>query len=291
MYSRKFVCVIKANGRVLRESNGEVRVPFGSEYSILLKNLNSVRVMAKISIDGQDATEGTWLVLGPNTNSEIERFIKSGNLSAGNRFKFIERSAPVEAHRGIGAEDGLVRIEFKTERVLPPPPVYYPPVYPPVWPQPTWPRWPDRRRRLGDFGFERRSGPSASSGISGQSVSSFNVSTTTGASGASGASVDTSVEETTSFCGYAGSSVAPEPAPAGITVQGGVSNQKFVWTESFPVHEPGEVIVLRLVGSIGGQQVTQPVTVEQKPKCTTCGRVNRAGSQFCSQCGTSLNII
>ena len=281
MYSNKFVAVIKVNGRVLRENNGEVRVPFGSEYSLLLKNLNSVRVMAKISVDGQDATEGTWLVLGPNSNSEIERFIKNGNLSTGNRFKFIERSPAVEAHRGIGAEDGLVRIEFKTERILPPPPVY----------RPSQPYWPPRGRRSGDrFGLERRWG---ASGSSSRSLGSFtqasvnvNSAYTVNSSTATG-----SLDETSVCGGAAAAGPAPEPAPAGITVQGGVSNQTFVWTESFAVHEPGEVIVLRLVGEVGGQQVTQPVTVDYKPKCTSCGLVNRANSKFCSQCGTGLVLI
>jgi hypothetical protein len=287
MYSNKFVAVIKANGRVLRENNGTVAVPFGSEYSILLKNLNSVRVMAKISIDGQDATEGTWLVLGANTNSEIERFIKNGNLSAGNRFKFIERSPAVEAHRGIGAEDGLVRIEFKTEKVWAPPP---PPIF-----QPSYQPWPRPGRRSTDsFGTRSLGGTRlrASGGISGQSVNSVHTSYHTANSTVTGSLDEASVDDVVAGGGGAAAAApSSEPAPAGITVQGGVSNQHFQWTDSFPVHEPGEVIVLRLVGAIDGHQVTQPVTVEQKPTCTTCGRVNRATNKFCAQCGTSLTLI
>lgn len=60
MYHQKLVCCVKVGGKVLRESGDSVNIPFGSEYSILLKNLNSVRIQAKVFIDGQDATEGTW---------------------------------------------------------------------------------------------------------------------------------------------------------------------------------------------------------------------------------------
>src|SRR4051812_15745120 len=95
------VCVIRAAGQVLREIDNTVTLPFGSEYSILVKNLNSVRIQIKVSVNGIDATEDTKLIIQPNASLELERFIKGGNLNAGNRFKFIERTAGVEAHRGI----------------------------------------------------------------------------------------------------------------------------------------------------------------------------------------------
>ena len=58
VYQNKVVAVIKVDGKVLREDNGSVRLPFGSEYSVLVKNLNSVRVEAKITIDGKDVGDG-----------------------------------------------------------------------------------------------------------------------------------------------------------------------------------------------------------------------------------------
>ena len=121
MYSNKFVATVKANGKVLREVGDTVFLPFGCEYSILLKNLNIVRAQATITIDGEDVLNGSALVIDPNSDLEIERFLK--DLDKGNRFKFIERSASVEQHRGVGAADGLVRIEWQFER---PAPVYTP---------------------------------------------------------------------------------------------------------------------------------------------------------------------
>src|SRR5271166_3821722 len=117
VYHQKLVACIKVGGQVLRESDNTVSIPFGSEYSVLLKNLNSKRVQVKVSVDGQDATEGTWLIIGPNQTIELERFIRNGNLQSGNKFKFIPRTKQIEKHRGLKADDGLVRVEYKTERV------------------------------------------------------------------------------------------------------------------------------------------------------------------------------
>ena len=84
-YKKNFVAAIKVGGRVLRESSDRVELPFGSEYSVLLKNLDSVRMQARITIDGKDATG--WLIIGPNQSVDVERFVE--NLDRGNRFKFI----------------------------------------------------------------------------------------------------------------------------------------------------------------------------------------------------------
>jgi hypothetical protein len=144
VYSHQFVAAVKVNGSILRETAGKVAVPFGSEYAVYLKNLASVRAMARVEIDGTDATEGTWLILGPNSSMDLGRFIRNGNLQSGNRFKFIKRTQRIEESRGIKGEDGLVRIEYKFVK-LPDPEVhthhynhyhdYHYPYYP------YWPYW------------------------------------------------------------------------------------------------------------------------------------------------------
>ena len=58
MYNSKLVASIKANGKVLREFKDTVYIPFGSEYSILLKNLNTVRALINIYIDGDNVVPG-----------------------------------------------------------------------------------------------------------------------------------------------------------------------------------------------------------------------------------------
>ena len=114
MYESKLAAAIKVNGKVLREFKDTVHIPFGSEYTILLKNLNTTRAVVHVFIDGDDTVPG-GLVIDPGREVDLERWIKNGNLTEGNKFKFIERTGSVEQHRGIGIEDGLVRVEFQFE--------------------------------------------------------------------------------------------------------------------------------------------------------------------------------
>lgn len=275
MYQNKLVATIKVNGKVLRETNGTVAIPFGSEYSVFVKNLNSRRALVKISVDGED---GTWLIVQPNNSIELERFIRNNNLNSGNKFKFIERTDAIEEHRGIKADDGLVRIEYKFEREH---------VQQPIvdygwdnWPKPCFPPipWDRRGPRLGD-NLYKSARPSASgsilrstrsTGISGQSVNTSNYAT------------PEAFSETS--CAFQSSSAEP----TGITVDGGISHQQFVYGENFETETQSHVIVLRLVGELAGKKVSKPITVKTKVNCSSCNLKNKPGAAYCSRCGTGL---
>ena len=114
MYSNNLAAAIIVGGKVLREFGDTVYLPFGSEYKIRIKNLNSVRAKVSIEIDGQCVTDGS-LVVDAFGTTDLERFIRNGNLDRGHRFKFIERSEKIEQYRGIGAEDGIVSIRYEFE--------------------------------------------------------------------------------------------------------------------------------------------------------------------------------
>lgn len=119
MYNQKMVAAIKVAGKVLREDGETVRIPFGSEFSVLLKNLNTVRAIVNVEIDGTDVTGGAGLIVPPGGSIDLERFIKNNNMAEGLRFKFIERTAKIEnGPRGVKAEDGLVRVTFEFEKVV-----------------------------------------------------------------------------------------------------------------------------------------------------------------------------
>ena len=272
MYHNQVVAVVKAGGKVLRESGNIVTIPFGSEYSVLIKNLKSVRIQFKVSVDGTDATNGTWIIIPANGSVELERFIRNGNWERGNRFKFIERTHEIEEHRGIKAEDGLIRIEYQTERISVPRVHYYdkwvpierpyipdPPCYP-KWPRPYWDHTPQII---------------CDSGPRGSSASNMGVMRSAG-------SVN-HVSTQNMNCSLGNDS--------GITVAGSESNQKFVAGAWFPVESQSEVIVLQLRGEVAGKKVTKAVTVNLKSKCVTCGRSNKSTAQFCGKCGTAVQII
>lgn len=92
VYSKKFVVVIKCNGKILREVNNEneVILPFGAEYSILLKNLDNRRAVAEISIDGNDVLDGRRLVINANEETELKGVMINSVVK--NAFKFIQKT-------------------------------------------------------------------------------------------------------------------------------------------------------------------------------------------------------
>ena len=269
MYESKMVCCLKANGKVLREHKDTVYVPFGTEYSILIKNLNSVRAMVNISIDGKDIADGKAdFIVNANTEIDLTRFLSNGNMNQGNKFKFIERTPGIEQHRGVGVEDGIIRIEFQFERQ----PQQL------TWPTPDY--WKDKLYYR-DPGYLTSKAPDFWNQTIGTSANA-NSSMLRSVSHATSDPMFTAQASSTS---YAANDV-------GITVPGSVSDQKFQSVAGFALDGVKHVMVLRLFGETPeGKKVVEPITVKAKPKCVTCGRVNKAGAKFCTDCGTSLQIV
>ena len=268
-YKKNFVAAIKVNGQILRESNDRVELPFGSEYSILLKNLDSVRMQARISIDGQDATG--WLIVEPGRDIDVERFVK--DLDRGNRFKFIERTERIEEHRGVRADDGLVRVEFKREKVFDPPKLVYHDHHYYYYPSGCWP-W--NSGTLGSASFQANQNTL-------HDGHHLTASCSTGMRSGSGAGAIVAMNmarsaEPTSF------------NDAGITVPGSISDQKFISVSGFET-ENAEVIVLHLVGKNASNFVKVAKTVKTKIECETCGKKNKSSAKFCAECGTSLEKV
>ncbi len=243
-------------------------LPFGSEYSILIKNLNTVRAIVHVNIDGQNMTKD-GLVINANSEVELERKI-TDNMNKGNKFKFIERNDAVEAHRGVKLEDGVVRIEYQFEKTYSYQPIYY--VSPTIW-----------------YG----SGPYFG-GVSTSATSSSPLrSTATGsASAAYGALNNSQVSYNSSETLSASNFVEQGLNDAGITVPGSESNQKFNTVSSFPLEYEKHVMIFKLLGETADNEpIRKPVTVKSKPKCSTCGRTNKAHAKFCSACGTALQVF
>ncbi len=260
MYNQKLVASIKANGKVLREFKDTVYIPFASEYSILLKNLNTVRAVVNVFIDGENVVPG-GLVIDPGRTVDLERWIKNGNLSEGNKFKFIERTQAIEdGPRGIKLEDGLIRVEYQFE--IPRPVIN---ISNTQWNTPVYGSGVMRglNGNAGDVAWPAGS-VTCSATLNSVSPQAFNVQ-------ASGASFK---NET------------------GITVPGSKSTQTFQTVTVGALETQVHNIVLKLVGDLGDNKpVDKPVTVKHKPKCVTCGKQNRAHAKFCVECGTALEIF
>jgi len=277
MYNQKLVASIKSKGKILREFKDTVYIPFASEYSILLKNLNTVRAVVNVYIDGENAVPG-GLVVDPGRSVDLERWIKNGNLTEGNKFKFIERTAAIEdGPRGIKQEDGLIRVEYQFEI---PRPIFQ------VTQTNLWSQYPG----VTDKFTVTASGASYSTNVNGVMRG-----------------VDFSAGEATRASASAFiNQVAPQSSElhdgmatmdsyaneVGITVPGSKSTQGFQHTTVGALDPTIHNIVLKIVGDLGDNKpVEKPVTVKAKPKCVTCGKQNKATSKFCAECGTALEIF
>jgi len=113
-YKNNFAVAIKHNGKILRDRSEVVRLPFGSEYSVLLKNKDSRKAVVQVEIDGVDVIDGNALIVGPNDSVELKGFMKGSTVR--NKFKFIEKTRKISKYRGDRIDDGLVRVEYKFER-------------------------------------------------------------------------------------------------------------------------------------------------------------------------------
>ena len=304
MYGNKLAAAIKVNGKVLREFKDTAYIPFGSEYTILIKNLNTVRALVNIYIDGENIVPG-GLVLNAGQELDLERSVKNGNLNSGNKFKFIERTGAVEEHRGVKLEDGLIRIEHQFE--IPRPVINI---------APTWNTY---SNTAGDHFYPQGSPTTSASEYPGV-VDKYSNSKTTGWIQASGATfsqvnvggvlrgVDYSRngEAMQASAQAAINQVAPNKAEyhdgtatmdcfmndVGITVPGSRSDQKFQTTYMGALDPQVHNMVIRLLGETpDNKPVEKPVTVKSKQKCDTCGHLNRATANFCTKCGTSLKLF
>jgi hypothetical protein len=275
MFKENLVVAIKANNKVLREFKDATYIPFGSEYSILIKNLDTRRAMVRVSIDGTDATEGVSLIVNANSEIELERFIRNGNLKEGNKFKFIERTANIEKHRGSKVDDGFIRVEYQFEAVYNWNNIntWYTgsSIQPTLYGQPTWTT-------------------TSNHATLNNSVLRSAVNNVSMASSAATATTLTSNSTEAPTAAY--SAQASVQNDVGITVPGAKSEQTFQTSYGFQVESTKHVITLKLLGeSPEGKKVEAPVTVKAKPVCTTCGRTNQATAKFCSECGTALTLF
>lgn len=253
MYLQRLVTAIKVNGKVLREVGDAVYIPYGSEYTILIKNLESVKAVVTVSIDGTDVTDNKGLIVPPNSSIELEGFIKGKKVS--NKFKFIERTDTISNFRGNKAEDGLVRISFKFEKKI----EYIQPA-----PQIYWYSSPDYSNNLYNdyYGTHVTCNTNDSLGV--RAMADINSS------------------------GKLFSKKMSFNDDVGITVKGSESDQKFTKGSVDALENVEHVIILHLKGENKNKQVVKALDVSTKFTCETCGKKNKSTNKFCGRCGTAL---
>lgn len=269
MYNNQFVSAIKCNGKVLREQKDTVFLPFGSEYSIFLKNLNTKRAAVRISIDGNDVLGGHQLVIDGNSELNLERFL-TDSMYEGRRFKFIERTQDIEDHRGVGAEDGIVRVEFQYEAMRPVTTWVGSTTW--VGTEPYGDKWWYTSNGIGSGSYTADSHSLVSNTAAGSNSLRGIVNTAYNCDAKSVATPrsDTLLND------------------AGITAEGSKSTQSFFSTSLGTLESESHAIVFQLKGETAKAIVQRPVTVKSRKYCPMCGRRYGFRHEYCSHDGAFL---
>jgi hypothetical protein len=266
MYFEKFVASLKIGEKFLRDSNGEIKIPFGSEYSLYLKNVNSLDAVVKITVDGQDVLDNQRLIVRANSFVELEGFMKDN--VAKNKFKFIQMTKEIEEHRGITPEDSLIRIEVWFQK---PKPIrqevvttyVYKNRYDWEWYHPYW---------IGET----------------RTVNTLNIPQSRGGGGRTSSCYTASMGSTNDNSVFTSMSLG-DNSDEGITVKGSEVNQHFNYGSIGELEEQSHVLILKLSGyKVDNSKVETVVTVKDKIECKTCGLKNSSENRFCGRCGTYL---
>ncbi len=289
-YKDQFVVEVKADGQILRVRDGAVYLPFGCEYSILLKNLNSRKASVKISIDSEDVLDGNSLILNPLLTHELKGFFRGNAVK--NRFRFIQKTKEIQEHRGDKVGDGMVRVEFAFEKPRPEPIIkkiiheveehhYHHHTY---WPKRyTWydgDGWQYISNGNDTLKYDRSSGDPAVG-------SAYNMSS-------GGEDVMRGIKSSNVTMDSLGveASFTMDNAPnvdEGITVKGNEMHEDYRYGMIGDL-EQASVIVIVLKGMQQGPGVVvqDPITIKTKLTCSSCGKTFKSSCKFCPNCGTFL---
>ena len=282
-YNNQFVVEVKADGQILRVKNGSVYLPYGCEYSILLKNLNSRLAAVKVSIDGEDVLDGNSLILNPLVTHELQGFLSGPRVT--NRFRFIQKTKQIQEHRGDNVGDGLVRVEFAFEKPKPEPTItkIINEVHEHHHHHHERPHWP-YYTIYGGSGWSYSSDDSKG-GSDEPVVGAAYAVNSSGDAGEKMRGISNVCEDS---LGVQASFNAPNP-DEGITVKGNQINEQYDYGMIGQL-EDSSVIVISLKGmqQSPGVVVKDPITVKTKLVCSSCGLKSKSTFKFCPNCGTFL---
>jgi len=281
-YKNHFIAELKSNGQILRIRDGFVTLPFGSEYSLYLKNLKSRKASVNIQIDGEDVLDGSSLIIGPNEVTELEGFLK--NNIAKNKFKFIKKTQEIINHRGDKIDDGLIRIEFafeKEETVI----------------RKIITEHHTYHHNCNPWGFchyppnifyttcEINSG--LNKDVLQYSQSDGNTAVDTNMNNLQ--SYNCNVNDVSDLANMCEISELRTPIDdLGITVKGSEINQQFNYASIGETEVP-EVIVIQLRGTNSqGNKVKKSILAQAKLTCSSCGLKSKSSYKFCPRCGTFI---
>jgi len=254
MYNEGLVVCVKKDGNVLREHGETVYMPFGSNYSLLIKNCKEEqKAKVNVEIDGDDALKGRSLIVRPDSSIELKRFINN-SLKEGNRFKFIEATDKVREHRDNNEMNGIVKVTYRFEKKYDLDLELDGPYY-----------WVDEEPEPYDIFWDDG--------------------TTTGDY--------TETMDVNNSClrSVSTDSVSQDSLTEGITAPGEIVEQEFKYGSIGCLQNEKHMILLKLEGkNKKDEEVSKPLSTKDKLECTLCGTKSPSRHKFCPECGTSLII-
>jgi len=282
MYKNNFIVAVKCGGRILREVGDLVSLPFGSEYSLLLKNKFARPAVIKVEIDGQDVLNDNKLVIYPNGETELKGFMVDNIVR--NRFKFIKKTTEIVRHRGDKLDDSFIRVEFQYEKairetiheIIHHRHVYHDPPY--FWHHPRSPWF-----YQGDYVYSNGT-------VNRDDFNSLTTNSVYCSSGACGSSYKGAGMGDVTLTNSAGLSMPEIKEDEGITVKGSEAYQAFNPVQTEELEANTEVIILKLKGTTNGNTIKEAITVHSVRICETCGRSSKPLDKFCGNCGTALMV-
>lgn len=271
MFQSNFVLSIKDNhNQVLRESNGNVFMPFNQEYSLFLKNKNSTRASASIKIDGTDVLGGKVLIIPAYGCVDVERFLVDGNLLKGNKFKFVPLTDS-NVQDPTSAENGLIEVTFTHEQSY-----FKCDVIAPIQVSPQHPWIPQNPYQ-----------PWFYCGVPTYAAGTTANINTLGALDMKGSLHCRHVAGTPILPSATTTNVSLNDcclsSKAGATVEGSLSNQSFVETSNFIPSADVSPVTLKLRIVAAEESVTVKGT--KTVYCSSCGYSLKWEDKYCSCCG------
>ncbi len=112
MFHNQFVMSLKYNGKIIRDQKNEVFIPFGSNYSLLMKNLSNRKVVVNLFIDGQHIFNNSALIMKPKSDIELDSFDN-------NKFIFYEKTNidNLKDFYSNDIRDSIIRVEYNFEYI------------------------------------------------------------------------------------------------------------------------------------------------------------------------------
>ena len=270
MYQNGFVVAVKINNQTVEERDGKVVMPFDSEYSLMLKNRNDRKSVARVYIDGEEVTKTGRLILDANDSINLERYIVDMNNGA--RFKFVPLSDD-RVHDKGDSEKGFIEVRFQlvkptqSQVIVHEEHIYHHKHH-------HWNDWWDQPYYTGPF--YTTFGNSGNSGSGGTTCGNFTSLATNTSSdvtktfSCSDAKIEAKVE---------GNQLIEE---GGATIKGSNSSQKFSYSYVGELEAQETVIRFQLVGTKDKKVAEQYM----KTHCVQCGRKYGATDLYCATCGT-----